>query len=139
MGRAKTAKFVCSPLDTRDCGDGKNAILLAPVRFYSAKLGRTVVAPAGMKTDFASIPRGVWNVIPKRGKHDRAAVIHDAGYRGFLKDILGNPLHVSKQVSDDLFDEGMRVDGVSLWQRVLMYRAVRLFGRPTDKKVPHGV
>jgi hypothetical protein len=120
-----------TPLDIRDAEDGENAFLLAPLKFRSARLGRTVVAPRGMSTDFASIPRGVWNLIPKRGKHDRAAVIHDAAYRGHLHDVLGNSFHVSKRVADDLFDEALSVCGVNWLSRTLMVRAVRWFGRPS--------
>jgi hypothetical protein len=127
------ARFL-TPLDTRDAEDGENATLLAPLKFYSATLGRTVVAPTGMWTDFASIPRGVWNLIPKRGKHDRAAVIHDAGYRGKLEDVLKNPLGVSKQVADNLFDEALRACGVGWFSRTLMVRAVKIFGRPSHGK-----
>lgn len=123
------AKFL-TPLDIRDLEDGTNAILLAPLRFYSATLQRTVVAPRLMRTDFASIPRGVWNLFPKRGKHDRAAVIHDAAYRGRLEDVVRQPLPVTKEVADNLFDEALRVCGVNKFSRTLMVLAVRWFGRP---------
>jgi len=128
------AKFL-TPLDTRDSEDGENATLLAPLRFYSAKYKRTFIVPAGMLTDFASIPRGLWNLFPKRGKHDRAAVLHDAAYRGRLLDILRNPFPVPKDVADDLFDEALRVCGVSWFTRVTMVRAVKIFGRSRGRKV----
>lgn len=34
-------------------------------------------APAGTLTDFASVPRPLWSLFPKIGKHTRAAVLHD--------------------------------------------------------------
>lgn len=127
------AKFL-TPLDTRDLEDGVNSILLWPLRFYSARLKQTVVAPAGMVTDFASIPfipvgAYLW-LFPKRGKHDRAAVIHDAAYRGQLQDVVGNVLKVSKQTADDLFEEALSVCGVRWITARWMVRAVRWFGRP---------
>lgn len=128
----REAKFL-TPLDTRDSEDGKNAVLLTNLRFFSAQLQRTVMAPRGMETDFASIPWGVWNLFPKRGLHDRAAVIHDAAYRGRLRDVVGNPIGVSKKVADNLFDEALRASGVSWFARTFMVLAVRIFGRPKDK------
>lgn len=130
--KVREAKFL-TPLDTRDSEDGKNAILLWPLRFYSYRLKRVVVAPRGMVTDFASIPRGLWNLFPKRGKHDRAAVIHDAGYRGRLEDVIGNHFPVSKSQADDLFDEALKVCGVNTFSRAVMVRTVRWFGRPSAK------
>jgi hypothetical protein len=129
----REAKFL-TPLDTRDSEDGENSVLLRPLRFFSAKLGRTVIAPRGMVTDFASIPRGLWNLFPKRGKHDRAAVIHDAGYRGRLQDAMSDKvLLLEKKVVDDLFDEALQVCGVNRFSRAVMVRAVRWFGRPSAK------
>lgn len=37
--------------------------------------------PAGFVTDFASIPRALWSLLPPTGKYGRAAVIHDLLYR----------------------------------------------------------
>jgi hypothetical protein len=132
----REAKFL-TPLDTRDSEDGENARLLSPLRFYSHLLRRTVVAPRLMATDFASIPRLLWVLFPKRGKHDRAAVIHDGGYRGKLQDVCGHPYPVSKSTADSLFDEALRVCGVNPFQRTFMVRAVRWFGRPSAKD-PNG-
>lgn len=132
------AKFL-SPLDSRDLNDGKDAILLHALRFRSEKLGIVVVAPKGMETDFASIPRGVWNLIPKRGKHDRAAVIHDAAYRGMLQTSHGYTMLVTKRVADNLFDEACKVCEVGWLTRVLMVRAVKLFGRPSHPAPTPGV
>jgi hypothetical protein len=108
--------------------DGSEGVLEQPVKFYSAELGLIVVAPAGMETDFASIPRGLWNIFPKRGKHDRGAVLHDAGYRGHLQSAAGTTLALSKHAIDRLFLEAMEVAGVSRGSRTLMYRAVSWFG-----------
>lgn len=108
--------------------DGMEGILEQPLHFYSAELGILVMAPAYMATDFASIPRGLWNILPKRGKHDRAAVIHDAGYRGFLQSADGRELMLSKNTIDRLFLEAMKACGVGAFSRQAMYRAVSWFG-----------
>jgi Protein of unknown function (DUF1353) len=108
--------------------DGSEGVLEQPLQFYSAELGLVVVAPAGMETDFASIPRGLWNIFPKRGKHDRGAVLHDAGYRGHLQSAAGTTLALSKHTIDRLFREAMGAGGVGRVSRNLMYRAVSWFG-----------
>jgi hypothetical protein len=109
--------------------DGMEGILERPLHFYSADLGMLVIAPEHMATDFASIPRFLWSpLLPKRGKHDRAAVLHDAGYRGFLTNAAGRELMLPKDSIDRLFLEAMRVAGVWWLPRVLMFRAVVIFG-----------
>lgn len=107
--------------------DGTEGVLEQPLKFYSAALG-LVIAPSGMETDFASIPRGLWNLFPKRGKHDRAAVLHDAGYRGHLQGKAGVTLALPKASIDALFLEAMAVCGVGVISRHVMYRAVAWFG-----------
>lgn len=60
--------------------DGHAWVLLEDFVYTDAKLGRIVV-PAGFVTDFASIPRLFWNVLPPTGTYGKAAVIHDYLYR----------------------------------------------------------
>ena len=120
------AEFL-TPLRLEDI-DGAEGILLEPLKFYSRALKGTVQAPAGMQTDFASIPRGLWNLLPKRGKHDKAAVIHDAAYRGLLQTSTGRPMKLIKPLADDLFNEAMTASGVNRISRFLMFRAVCWFG-----------
>lgn len=126
------AQFL-SPLRLEDV-DGAEGILLEPLRFYSDRLKRIVVAPAGFKTDFASIPRGLWNIFPKRGKHDKAAVLHDAAYRNVLQGHLGNLLTLPKNQCDGLFAETMEVSGVGWFSRTSMVRAVEWFGGPSFER-----
>jgi hydrogenase maturation factor HypF (carbamoyltransferase family) len=113
------AKFL-TPLRLEDI-DGEVAMLFEALVYESDVLGRTIEAPAMMVTDFASIPRGLWNILPKRGKHDRAAVLHDACYRGFIQ--------TTRKEADNVFLEAMEASGVGWLSRQLMYRAVRMFGR----------
>lgn len=40
-----------------------------------------IVIPTGFVTDFASVPRALWNLLPPTGRYTRAAVIHDFLYR----------------------------------------------------------
>ena len=83
---------------------------------YSSEIIRI---PAGFLTDLASIPPPARWLIPKLGKHAQAAVIHDFMYRIHLYD---------RKKCDKIFLEAMKVLKVPLWKRMVMYRAVRMFG-----------
>lgn len=113
--------------------DGATAVLDRPLGFYSAQLGYCVIAPAGMETDFASIPRvtqyfDFLGLFPKRGMEDRPAVIHDAGYRDLLENVDGQRITLTKPQIDALFLEAMTVAGVGKVARQAMYYAVKIGG-----------
>ena len=108
--------------------DGDNSIIAAPLRFWSAELRGIVVVPTGFVTNFASIPRWLWTLFPKRGPHDWAAVLHDAGYEGALRTAAGQRIHLIKGLSDRLFLEALIVRHVGPLRRNLMYAAVRARG-----------
>src|SRR5678810_817023 len=63
-----------------DQADGCTAKLLKRLT-YRTWDGWLIEVPAGFCTDFASIPRIVWPVIPPRGRFNRAAFVHDLLYR----------------------------------------------------------
>ena len=75
--------------------------------------------PAGFETDFASVPRLFWRVVPPWGRYSPAAVVHDYLYH------TGK---VSRIAADRVFLELMAALGVPLWKRQVMYWAVRLGG-----------
>jgi hypothetical protein len=81
--------------------------------------GDTIDVPIGFKTDFASVPRILWSLIPRWGKYGNAAVVHDFLYWD---------QKLTRKKCDELFLEAMCVLNVSLPQRKLIYYAVRLFG-----------
>jgi hypothetical protein len=81
----------------------------------------TITVPAGFKTDFASIPRFFWRVLPPTGKYGKAAVIHDAIYRT-------PSAAFTRAEADTIFRDAMKDLGVSWLTRTTMFRAVRLFG-----------
>lgn len=81
--------------------------------------GKSIDVPLGFKTDFASVPRLLWALIPRWGKYGNAAVIHDYSYWDQM---------FSRKEADLVFREGMEVLQVPLWQIVLIYYAVRWFG-----------
>lgn len=78
-----------------------------------------IEVPENFETDFASVPRGLWNIFPPDGEYTQAAVLHDYLYNTKLR---------TRSESDRIFLEAMTVLLVPAWKRQLMYRAVRLFG-----------
>ncbi len=72
-----------------------------------------------IRTDFASIPRVFWAVLPRWGRYGNAAVIHDWLYWSQKR---------SRRAADRVFLEGMGVLGVGLVTRSVIFLAVRWFG-----------
>ncbi|EBE6564298.1 DUF1353 domain-containing protein, partial [Salmonella enterica] len=66
------------------------------------------------------VPRIFWTILPPDGKYAKAAIIHDWMYDNALR---------TKKEADLIFLDGMTVLGVPKWKRIIMYYAVRLFGR----------
>lgn len=82
---------------------------------------REIRVPAGFVTDFASIPRFFWRVLPPTGSYGKAAVVHDYLYRT-------TTFPVTRKQADCIFHEAMGTLGTAGWVRSVMYRAVRVFG-----------
>ncbi len=99
----------------------KNWILREPFEYHvgSYPSKNVIEVPIDFVTDFASIPRIFWSILPPTGTYGKAAVIHDYCYRTAC---------FSKWLSDEIFLEGMVVLDVSLWKRIVIYYAVRWFG-----------
>lgn len=93
--------------------------LLHDVRYVSERFGEIKV-PAGFHTDFASVPRLFWRVVPPAGPHGAAAVVHDYFYV--------NQEGWTRKHVDELFLECLTVLGVAWWKRHAMYLGVRLGG-----------
>lgn len=74
----------------------------------------------GFVTDFASVPRFFWRILPPTGKYNVAAIVHDYLY------MTGE---VSKESADKIFLILMKHLKVSRWKRKVMYKAVRYFGK----------
>ena len=109
--------------------DARHWELLAPlsVRFepgFPRKDGARLIdltVPAGFVTDFASVPRTPLSWWVGGGIGDASAVVHDY--------FCINRAIVTSKTAADIFDACLRVEiGVAPWRRVLMVRAVRLFG-----------
>lgn len=111
-----TDALVVSPL-----ADGKTWVLLRPFGYEVGKEGSgdVIDCSIGFMTDFASIPRPFWPILPPWGKYGNAAVIHDWLYWTQIR---------TRAESDFILNEAMGVLEAPGWQRFVIYRAVRLFG-----------
>ena len=104
---------------------------------YEVRVGTRyqLVCPEGMPTDGASIPRFFWRLLghPMEAPYVKAAVIHDAGYRGYL---VWRHKHVTRYYEEEhtrsevdlLFRALLKDLGMGWCRRNVMYRAVRWFG-----------
>jgi hypothetical protein len=80
---------------------------------------RSFIIPKGFKTDYASVPKVFWNILPPTGVYTYAAVLHDYLYHTGI---------VSKEDADKLFYDVMLELGVSKVKAYGMYKAVDMFG-----------
>jgi hypothetical protein len=96
--------------------------------FQSALLRGYVIVPKGSVVDFASTPRALWWLLPKSGQYDWGTCLHDAGYKGLLRTMAGQRIHLIRELCDRLMDEGNEAVGVNIAQRKILLRGVRLFG-----------
>jgi len=97
---------------------------------FTYQLGKMkITVPVGFDTDFASIPRFARMLIPKLGRYNKAAVIHDYLYQHHMIEKTYKLSYVfTRAEADAIFRDGMRDLGVAKWKYTLMYWAVRLGG-----------
>lgn len=111
--------------------DGRLYKLTAAFDYHLGSLaGNEVVAiPIGFVTDFASVPRALWNVLPPTGGYGKAAVVHDYLYqkRRVLRDGIWNRL-VDRGEADHILKEAMEVLSVGRFTRWTIYLGVRVGG-----------
>jgi hypothetical protein len=77
--------------------------------------------PEGYQTDFASVPRATAWLYPRTGLYSKSAVLHD----WLITDMLPTGYITSRHV-DRMFREAMKVSGVSIPRRWVMWAGVRL-------------
>lgn len=110
-----------SDLRIREVDGSDHWELLTPLAYRTSD-GQRITVPIAFRTDFASVPRPLWSVFPKTGRHQKAAVIHD-----YLYAHNG----VTRAQADAVFCEAMETSGVGWWTRNAMYAAVRAGGGQT--------
>ena len=103
-------------------GDGVNFCVLEDFKFeYGAEdSGAIITVPAGFITDFTSVPRVFWDILPPWGKYGFAAVIHDWLYYD---------QSLTRDQADDILLDAMSAMGVSEVDRITIYAAVHKAGQ----------
>jgi hypothetical protein len=95
-----------------------------------------IIVRAGAKSDFASVPWGLWNLFPKDGFWTRSAIFHDNLYTKWFKDQA--PEHYkgprTRKAADNIFKLCMELDDVPASKRFAMWSAVRLGGKGSWKR-----
>jgi hypothetical protein len=87
-----------------------------------------ITIPVGFKTDFSSVPRILWPIIPPFGKAVAASILHDYMYTNrYYRDMLGDV--AARYWADDFFYRNLLDCGVKKWQAKSMWLAVRWFGK----------
>ncbi len=100
--------------------DSKFRYMLLTDFVYIAKNKERILVPAGFKTDFATTTFFRF-VLPKTGRHNEAAVVHD--YLCFLS----NKGKYDRKRADEIFLEYMGILGVGVIRRKIMYAGVASF------------
>jgi len=84
--------------------------------------GHTV--PAGFVSDGATVPRVFWSLLPPVHEYFPSAVLHDwLLYTGY-----------PRKEADQIFRNTMIWIGVNPWRARIMYAAVRLFAKFSNKR-----
>jgi len=88
------------------------------------------VAPSGMLTDLASVPRFLWGVIASYGRQTLPAILHDQLCYAAAMPGLPAPFGRSqRREADGVFRRALELSGAGPVRRWLMWSAVRLGGR----------
>jgi hypothetical protein len=100
---------------------------------YLTQQSELVVVPVGFVTDFASIPKVLWNVLPPTGSYGKAAVVHDLLYRTAVVRVttsIGSTYDraIDRARADAIFLEAMQTLGVGWFTRSTIYSGVRVGG-----------
>jgi len=98
--------------------------------FYFDENGKrtNITVIEGFITDFASVPRVLWSILPPTGRYTKAAVLHDYLYSN------ASHLDLNRKQCDKMFLQAMEILGVKKWVRNTIYRAVRIFGKNYFRK-----
>jgi len=126
-----------SPLITTPAPEPRRDILIAPL-LYEYIQHCWMMIPAGLNTDYASIPRFLWPIMSPWGRYREAAVVHDYLYQnlGHCMIFLGTrgqekpkwKIVYRRLNCDKIFYKAMKWCGVPDWKRLVMYKGVRLGG-----------
>lgn len=83
--------------------------------------GFEISIPKGYRTNFASVPRIFWPIVPPIGRYSKATVVHD-----YLIDYI-NEHDLNIHQVNRLFKEAMEVSGVNWFYRNIMFISVEFY------------
>jgi len=91
---------------------------------YKISENEWITIPVGYLTDGASVPQIFWNMIPPWGVYGQAAVVHDilCEYLAVVRD--GVKVDITRARCDEILNEAMKVLGVPMAKRLMIYWAV---------------
>lgn len=107
-----------STLSATPYADGRTWYLDRPLT-YVRGTGEIITVPTHFESDWASVPRLFWSLLPPFGSYGWASIVHDWLYW---------TQRCTRLAADDTLLEAMIATNVAPWQRRLIYRAVRDFG-----------
>jgi hypothetical protein len=100
--------------------DGDTWVVKAPFSYVSPRI--TIHVPAGFQTDFASVPRFFWRILPRTDKRiGKPSIIHDYIYKE-------PSIKFTRKQADEEFREAMACVGANAFDRNIAYAAVRVGG-----------
>ena len=100
--------------------DGTKDFMLCNTLVYRSNAGSIYTVDEGFVTDLATIPAFLWPWYPPHDLYLSAAVLHDK---------LCKADWISRKDGDLLFREAMSYSNVGVFDRTIIYRAVRLYAR----------
>lgn len=112
---------------------GKQQYMLVEDFHYTSSAFGPITAPAGMVTDFASVPRLVWTYLsPEDPCILFGSLIHD-----FLYAVNGRLAlrTLTRAECDEVLREAMLASGARSTQAAVVYRCLRMFGGGHWKKL----
>jgi hypothetical protein len=113
---------ITGPLEVEILPNGRSVRLKHP--FVVAIDDKMISVPSGFVTDFASVPRLFWRLLPPWGPYSPAALVHDKLYQ---KGKIGQRV-IDRFEADWIFLELLCDLKVASWQRALLYAGVRVGG-----------
>jgi hypothetical protein len=117
---AETARQFENFVQVSPFGDGEYWFLRHELRYEVWESGGlTVPVPEGFVTDFASIPRPFWSILPTWGQYGPASIVHDYLYWD---------QRCTREQADAIMLLAMEDSHVSRLRRLLIFWALRMGG-----------
>jgi hypothetical protein len=106
---------------------GERFTTTCPFVYDDAAKGWRVYVPAGLETDFSSIPRVVWAWFPKT-QFPAAGVVHDHLYRHPYAFVGGVRVRLSRGQCDDMWRRVLDLSGCRRTKRLSAWLGLRAGG-----------